>query len=129
MAARKVKISPNLGGLDHLTTTPLTAQWDCRPLSERRNCCRKGKLERKASAVPPTPLLGPVLVPPALMALIFGHRGLVKVSQTISGATVDDAAGQLFSISSYSQVTIGTRDLAKSLLPIVRSHKPYVGLL
>ena len=50
----------------------------------------------KASAVPPTPLLGPVLVPPALMALIFGHRGLVKVSQTIRGATVDDA-GEIFS--------------------------------
>ena len=83
----------------------------------------------KASAEPPLPLLGPVLVPPALMALIFGHRGLGKVSQTIRGATVDYAAGQLFSISSYSQVTIGTSDLAKSLLPIVRSHTPYVGLL
>ena len=53
------------------------------------------------------------------MALIFGPRGLGKVSHTIRGATVDDAAGQLFSISSYSQVTIGTSDLAKSLLPIV----------
>ena len=83
----------------------------------------------KASADPPLPLLGPVLVPPALMALIFGHRGLVKVLQTIHEATIDDAAGQLFSISSYSQVTNGTSDLAKSLLPIVRSHKPYVGLL
>ena len=86
-------------------------------------------MERKASAVPPLPLLGPVLVPPALMALIFGHRGLGKVSQTIRGATEDDAAGQLFSMSSYSQVTIDTSDHANSLLPIVRFHKPYVGLL
>ena len=84
------------------------------------------KVGKKGLRRPPLPLLGPVLVPPALMALIFGHRGLVKVLQTIHEATIDDAAGQLFSISSYSQVTNGTSDLAKSLLPIVRSHKPYV---
>ena len=40
------------------------------------------------------------------MALIFGHRGLGKVSQTIRGATEDDAARQsiilhLFLFSGY----------------------------
>ena len=48
--------------------------------SEREEELLQERKVGKASAVPPLPLLGPVLVPPALMALIFGHRGLVKVS-------------------------------------------------